>query len=226
VIDLYMWPTANGKKISIMLEECGFEYKLIPINIGKGDQHTAEFLKISPNNKMPVIVDHDVEGKPVTIFESGAILQYLAEKSGKLLPDNVHDKYQVLQWLHWQIGGLGPMAGQAHHFLKYQPNESEYASSRYRTEVTRLYTVLNQRLADRDYIAGNYSIADIAAWPWIFRYEWQGQNIDDYPHLKEWFNRISQRPSVIKGITAGQEWTDGSLSDEDKKLLFNLNNKD
>src|SRR6476620_9572415 len=165
MIDLYFWPTGNGKKISIMLEETGLPYRIIPVNINKGDQFTPEYDAINPNNKMPAIVDPDAGGGPIVIFESGAILQYLAEKTGKLLPTDLHGKYRVLQWVYWQVGGLGPMAGQAHHFLRYSPQKVEYAMHRFQTEVARLYKVLDTQLGKSEYIAGEYSIADIAAWP-------------------------------------------------------------
>jgi len=211
-----------------MLEECGLEYKVFPINIGKGDQHKPEFTKISPNNKMPAIVDHDVEGEPVVMFESGAILQYLAEKTEKFMPRETPAKYEVLQWLYWQIGGLGPMAGQAHHFLKYSQQKIEYAMERFRIEVARLYKVIDDRLTDRDYLAGEYSIADMAAWPWVFRYDWQGQDLNDFPNLKQWFDTIGKRPGVIKGLEVGKEWVNFSkdMTDDDKKRLFGLRDED
>ena len=228
MIDVYFWPTGNGKKITIMLEECGLEYNVIPVNIGKGDQHKPEFVRISPNSKMPAIVDHDVDGEPVAIFESGAILQYLAEKTGRFMPADVRGKYEVLQWLYWQIGGLGPMAGQAHHFLRYSPKKIEYAMERFRAEVARLYKVMDDQLQDRDYLATEYSIADMAAWPWVFRYDWQGQDLNDYPNVKRWFETIAARPAVEKGAAVGSEWMNinDQMSDEDKKQLFNLRDED
>ena len=211
-----------------MLEECELEYNVIPVNIGKGDQYKPEFLKISPNNKMPAIVDHDVDGEPITIFESGAILEYLGEKTGKFLPEDTRKKYEVLQWLYWQIGGLGPMAGQAHHFLKYAPQKVEYAMARFEKEVARLYKVMDDRLAQADYLAVEYSIADMAAWPWVFRYDWQGQNLNDFPNVKRWFEIIGERPAVKKGAAVGQEWVKFSqqMTDEDKKRLFGLRDED
>ena len=228
MIDVYFWPTGNGKKITIMLEECGLEYNVIPVNIGKGDQYKPEFLKISPNNKMPAIVDHDVDGEPIALFESGAILEYLGEKTGRFLPGDTRKKYAVLQWLYWQIGGLGPMAGQAHHFLKYSPKKIEYAMERFRNEVARLYKVMDDRLAGVEYLAGDYSIADMAAWPWVFRYDWQGQDLNDFPHVKRWFEAIGERPAVKKGAAVGQEWVNFSqqMTDEDKKRLFGLRDED
>lgn len=228
MIDLYFWPTGNGKKISIMLEECGLEYNVIPVNIGKGDQFKPEFVRISPNSKMPAIIDHDADGGPISIFESGAILQYLAEKTGKFLPDNIRERYEVLQWLYWQIGGLGPMAGQAHHFLKYSPKKIEYAMERFRNEVSRLYKVMDDRLVDRDYLAGEYSIADMAAWPWVFRHDWQGQDLNDFPNLRKWFETVAARPAVEKGAGVGKEFMDfdRQMSDEDRKRLFGLRDED
>ena len=228
MIDAYIWPTGNGKKITIMLEECGLEYRAIPVNINKGDQFKPEFEALSPNNKMPAIVDHDAQGGPIRMFESGAILQYLGEKTGKLLPTDTHGKYNVLQWVYWQIGGLGPMAGQAHHFLRYAPEKIEYPMHRFRTEVARLYTVMDKQLAKREYLAGEYSIADIACWPWVFRYDWQGQDLNDFPHVKRWFETVGARPAVKKGANVGQEWVSSAqqMTDEDRKRLFNLRDED
>ena len=228
MIDAYIWPTGNGKKITIMLEECGLEYRAIPVNINKGDQFKPEFEALSPNNKMPAIVDHDVKGGPITMFESGAILQYLGEKTGKFLPSDTRGKYQVLQWVYWQVSALGPMAGQAHHFLRYAPEKIEYPMHRFRTEVARLYTVMDKQLAKHDYIAGAYSIADIACWPWVFRYDWQGQDLNDFPHVKRWFEAVSTRPAVKKGAAVGQEWVNSAaqMTDEDRKRLFNLRDED
>lgn len=228
MIDLYFWPTGNGKKITIMLEECGLEYNVIPVNIGKGDQYKPEFVRISPNSKMPAIVDRDVKGEPISMFESGAILQYLAEKTGRFLPPDVRGKYEVLQWLYWQIGGLGPMAGQAHHFLKYSPKKIEYAMERFRNEVARLYKVMDERLRDHEYLAGEYSIADMAAWPWVFRHEWQEQDLNDFPSLKHWFDMIAKRPAVEKALEVGKDWInfDQQMSDEDRKRLFNIRDED
>lgn len=228
MIDVYFWPTGNGKKVTIMLEECGLEYRVIPVNIGKGDQHTADFLKISPNNKMPAIVDHDVEGEPVTLFESGAILEYLAEKTGRFLPGDVRGKYRVLQWVYWQVGGLGPMAGQAHHFLRYAPKKVEYAMERFRRETARLYKVMDNQLAQSEYLAGEYSIADIAAWPWVFRHDWQEQDLNDFPGVQRWFNTVGARPAVARGAAVGSEWVNFSkdMNNEDKKRLFGLRDED
>ena len=228
MIDVYFWPTGNGKKITIMLEECGLAYNVIPVNINKGDQFKPEFLAISPNNKMPAIIDHDAPGGPLSIFESGAILQYLAEKTGRLLPKDVRGKYDVLAWVYWQVGGLGPMAGQAHHFLRYAPQQIEYAMHRFRSEVARLYAVMDRQLAAHEYLAGAYSIADIATWPWVVRYEWQGQDLRDFPNVKRWFEVVGARPAVVKGAAVGQDLANfaQTMSDEDKKRLFNLRDED
>jgi GST-like protein len=225
---VYFWPTGNGKKITIMLEECGLAYNVIPVNINKGDQFKPEFLAISPNNKMPAIIDHEGPGGPLSIFESGAILQYLAEKTGRLLPKDVRGKYDVLAWVYWQVGGLGPMAGQAHHFLRYAPQQIEYAMHRFRSEVARLYAVMDRQLATHEYLAGAYSIADIATWPWVVRYEWQGQDLRDFPNVKRWFEVVGARPAVVKGAAVGQDLANfaQTMSDEDKKRLFNLRDED
>lgn len=200
MIDLYYWTTPNGHKIPIFLEEVGLPYNIIPINIGAGDQFKPEFLKLSPNNRIPAIVDHEPTGggEPVSIFESGAILLYLADKTGKLIPQDLRGRVEVLEWLFWQVGGLGPMAGQNHHFSQYAPEKIEYAINRYVNETARLYGVLNKRLADREFLAGDYSIADIAAYPWIVPHERQSQNLDNFPHVKRWFEAIQARPAVIR----------------------------
>jgi GST-like protein len=222
--DVYFWPTGNGKKITIMMEECGFEYRLVPINIGKGDQHTPEFLAISPNNKLPAIVDRDAQGGPLAIFESGAILVYLAEKAGRLLPADARERMQVLQWLFWQVGGLGPMAGQAHYYLHYSDVKHEEGMRRFGNEVARLYGVLDRQLARSEYVAGDYSIADIAAWPWVFRHDWQGIDLEEYPNVGRWFDAVGQRAAVQRGAAAGKELVDRGLqmSADEKALLFGL----
>jgi len=200
-IDLYYWPTPNGWKISIMLEECGLPYTMIPVNISTGDQFKPDFLKISPNNRMPAIVDPDGPGgRLISIFESGAILQYLGRKTGKFYPADERARVEVDQWLMWQMGGLGPMAGQAHHFRQYAPEKIPYAIDRYTNECNRLYGVMNTRLKDRDYLAGRYSIADIACIGWASRHERQGQNFDDFPHLKRWYETVMARPAVKRGM--------------------------
>lgn len=198
MIDLYYWTTPNGHKITLFLEETGLPYEVRPVNIGRGDQFDPEFLKIAPNNRIPAIVDHAPEGggQPIAVFESGAILLYLAEKTGRFLPDDLRGRHQTLQWLFWQMGGLGPMAGQNHHFNMYAPEKLPYAIDRYVRETARLYAVLNKRLADRPFIAGEYSIADMACYPWIVPHERQGQNLADFPHLKAWYESIERRPAT------------------------------
>jgi len=228
MIDLYFWPTGNGKKISIMLEECALAYRVIPVNINKGDQFAPAYEAINPNNKMPSIVDHDTGGAALTVFESGAILQYLAEKTGRFMPADTAGKYQVLQWVCWQVGGLGPIAGQAHHFLRYAPTKIEYAMHRFRTEVARLYKVMDRQLATRAYLAGEYSIADIAAWPWVVRHDWQGQDLDDFPNVRRWFEAVGSRPAVRRGADVGKDLANFSqpMSDAERKQLFNLRDED
>ena len=205
-IELYYWPTPNGWKITIMLEECGLPYTVLPVNIGKGDQFKPEFLAISPNNKMPAIVDHDGPGgEPISVFESGAILQYLGRKTGKFYPQDERARIEVDQWLFWQMGGFGPMLGQAHHFRIYAPEKVEYAIDRYTNETHRLYGVLNKRLADREFVAGEYSIADMAIAPWAKLWERQGQNIAEFPHAKRWLETVLARPAVQRGIGVSSE---------------------
>lgn len=201
LIDLYYWPTPNGWKISIALEEFALPYRTHLVDIGKGDQFAPEFLKIAPNNRMPAIVDPDgPEGAPISLFESGAILQYLARKSGQFGGDTARAQAEVEQWLMWQMGGVGPMAGQAHHFLKYAPEDIEYAKARYRAEVARLYGVLDRRLADREYVAGDsYTIADMAIWPWASLWQGQEQDLSDKPHLQRWLTTLWQRPALRRG---------------------------
>ena len=210
-IDLYYWPTPNGWKISIALEEMDLPYNLHLVNIGAGEQFEPDFLKIAPNNRMPAITDPDgPDGRPISIFESGAILQYLARKTGRFYGDGARGQVEVEQWLMWQMGGVGPMAGQAHHFLKYAPNmnppqDLPYAQDRYRAEVSRLYGVLDRRLADRDFVAGPYSIADMAIWPWASLWEGQQQDIARFPHMAEWLDRVGERPAVQKGRAVAAE---------------------
>jgi GST-like protein len=219
MIDLYYWPTPNGKKVSIMLEECELEYKPVAVNIGRGDQFTGEFLDISPNNRIPAIVDHD---PGISLFESGAILMYLAEKSGKLMPQEMNEKYEVLQWLFWQMAGLGPMAGQLSHFVNYAPEPVPYAHTRYEKEYDRLLGVMNSRLADREFLAGDYSIADIASFPWVAGYKRLGTSLDAFPNLRRWFDEIKKRPAVRIGMDLGDDWRKASdLTDEEaRKILF------
>jgi len=205
-IDLYFWPTPNGHKISIALEELELPYVVRPVDIARGDQFKPDFLAISPNNKMPAIVDPDgPDGEPVSIFESGAILLYLARKTGELHGKGKRARILVEQWLFWQVAGLGPMAGQAHHFRNYAPEKIPYAIDRYTNEVARLYGVLDRQLQDRPYIAGKYSIADIASYPWARLWDRQGQDIDQFPNVKAWLDRVGQRSAVVRGLEAGQE---------------------
>ena len=223
MIDLYTWPTPNGHKVHIMLEETGLPYKVIPIDINKGDQFDPAFLKISPNNKMPAMVDPDGPGgKPYAMFESGAILMYLAEKTGKFMPAETAARYRVIQWLMFQMGGVGPMLGQAHHFRQYAPEKIAYAVDRYTREAGRLYGVLDRRLGQAEYLAGDYSIADIAAFPWIRPYERQGQKLDDFPNLKRWFAAIDARPAVKRGldVLADKRRKNWDIDEETRKNLF------
>ena len=199
MIDVYFWPTPNGWNITIMLEELGLPYTIVPIDIGKGDQFKPEFLAISPNNKMPAITDPDgPDGEPISIFESGAIMLYLAEKTGKLMPTDPRGRYRVMEWLMFQMGTVGPLLGQVHHFRRYAPEKIEYAINRYTNEAGRIYGVIDRRLEDHEFLAGDYSIADIAVWPWILGKN-QGQDYDDFPNLKRWRNTMKMRPAVIKG---------------------------
>jgi len=223
-IELYYWPTPNGYKISIMLEECRLPYEVKYINIGRGDQFKKSFLKIAPNNRMPAIVDPvGPGGKPISVFESGAILQYLGNKIGKFYPKRVRARVEVEQWLFWQMAGLGPMAGQTHHFRNYAPKKIPYAIERYVNEVNRLYGVLDTQLKGRDYIAGNYSIADMACVGWVRGWENQGQYLNEFRHLKKWFDRVMARPAVERGIALGQDKRSKlNLADdkEAQKILF------
>ena len=217
-IELHYWPTPNGHKITIMLEECGLPYLIKPVNIGKGEQFKPEFLAISPNNRMPAIVDPDGPGgQPISVFESGAILQYLGRKTSKFYPAEERACVEVEQWLFWQMGGLGPMAGQAHHFRNYAPEKIAYGIDRYTNECNRLYGVMNKRLADREYLAGAYSIADMACFPWVRPYKNQGQDLDEFPRLKAWFQRIEARPAVAKAVKVGEELRAGYNLATDKE---------
>jgi GST-like protein len=225
MIDLYYWTTPNGHKVTIFLEEAGLPYKIIPINIGKGEQFKADFLAVSPNNRIPALVDHDPPGggKPIPVFESGAMLVYLAEKTGKFLPKDPAKRADVMQWLFWQMGGLGPMSGQNNHFSNYATDKIQYAMDRYRNEVNRLYGVMDRRLADRPFLAGEYSIADMASYPWVVPHERQGQKIGDFPHLKKWLDTIAARPAVVKAyehvarVNPGQG---GIRTAEERAILF------
>ena len=223
MIDLYTWPTPNGHKVHIFLEETGLEYNVIPVNILTGDQFDPEFLKISPNNKMPAMVDRDgPDGKPYAVFESGAMLLYLAEKTGRFMPSGMAERYTVIQWLMFQMGGIGPMLGQAHHFRLYAPEKIKYAFNRYTNEASRLYRVVDTRLADAEYLAGDYSIADMATYPWLRYHENQGQKLEDYPHLKRWYDALSERPAVQKGLAVLQEESRSpqQMDQQAKTLLF------
>jgi GST-like protein len=222
MIDLYTWPTPNGHKIHIMLEEVGLPYKVIPVNISEGDQFDPEFLKISPNNKMPAMVDPEGPGgAPYSLFESGAMLMYLAEKTGKLMPVEMRARYDVVQWLMFQMGGIGPMLGQAHHFLGYAPEKIPYAMDRYSNEANRLYNVLDVRLNGREYLADDYSIADIATFPWLRSHERQGVDMEKYPNVKRWFDAIGERPAVKRGLEVlADRRRAGPMTDAEREVLF------
>jgi len=225
MIDLHYWTTPNGHKITIFLEETGTPYKLIPVNIGKGDQFKADFLAFSPNNRIPALVDHAPAGggAPITVFESGAMLLYLAEKTGRFLSRDTRARIDAIQWLFWQMGNLGPMAGQNNHFSNYAVEKIPYAMDRYRNEVNRLYGVLNKRLADRPFVAGDYSIADMAIYPWIVPYERQGQKLEDFPNLKRWFESIRTRSAVERAYAKAKEINPnvgGIRTAEERAILF------
>jgi GST-like protein len=225
MIDLYYWGTPNGLKLKLFMEESGLPHRIIPVNIGKGEQFKPEFLAISPNNKIPALVDHEPVGggEPLSLFESGAMLLYLAEKTGRFLPADARGRAEVLQWLFWQVGGLGPMAGQNGHFVAYAPEPVPYAIERYVKETNRLYGVLDRRLADREFIAGNeYSIADMATYPWIVPHEPHGQDLEDFPHLKRWFEAIKARPATVRAYegVAPAYVVRNALSAEERRILF------
>jgi GST-like protein len=225
MIDLHYWTTPNGHKVTMFLEETGLAYKVIPVNIGKGEQFKADFLKISPNNRIPALVDNEPKGggAPISVFESGAMLVYLAEKTGRFLPAEGAARYDVMQWLFWQMGGLGPMSGQNNHFSNYAVDKLQYAMDRYRNEVNRLYGVMNTRLADRDYLAGEYSIADMASYPWVVPWERQHQKIDDFPHLKRWLETIAERPATKRAYAIVKEVNPnagGIRTAEERAILF------
>ena len=221
-IDVHFWPTPNGWKITIMLEELGWPYQIRPVNIGKGEQFAEEFLAISPNNRMPAIVDPEgPDGAPIAIFESGAILQYLARKSGRFGGRTERERVAIEQWLFWQVANVGPMAGQAHHFLRYAPEEVPYAKRRYTDEVNRLFGVLDTQLEEREFIAGEYSIADIACYPWVRGWERQGQSAEDMPNVIRWLERCAARPAVARGLAVGEELRmDLSTDKEAQSVLF------
>lgn len=223
MIELYYWTTPNGHKITIFLEEAGLDYKIFPINIAQGEQFNPDFLKFSPNNRIPAIRDLAPTdgGEPLGIFESGAILEYLADKTGQFLPKTPRARFDVLQWLYWQMGGLGPMAGQNHHFVQYAPERIPYAMDRYIKETNRLYGVLNKQLAGKSYIAGEYSIADMACYPWIVPHERQQQKLEDFPHLKVWFERMAARPAVQRAYEKAKSInTTPTVSQDSKAILF------
>ena len=221
-IDFHFWPTPNGWKVAVMLEETGLPYEVHLVNIGKGEQFRPEFLAISPNNRMPAIVDpNGPDGAPISIFESGAILQYLARKTGRFGGETERQRIEVDQWLMWQMGGLGPMAGQAHHFLKYAPEDVPYAKKRYRDETERLYGVLDRRLADRAYVAGDYSIADMAIWPWASLWEGQEQDLGNFPNMAAWLERVGERPGVKAGRALHADLRGGGpKTDEERENLY------
>ena len=223
MIDLFYWPTPNGHKITMFLEEAGLEYRIHAVDIRSGDQFKPEFLAISPNNRMPAIIDHTPldRGEPVSVFESGAILLYLAEKTGQFLPTDIRERKTVLEWLFWQVGGLGPMAGQNHHFNIYAPEKISYAIDRYVKETNRLYGVLDRRLEGRAYIAGDeYSIADMACYPWIVPHEYQGQKLEDFPNLMTWFERVKNRSATIRAYARGEDYRNPPMTEEARKVLF------
>ena len=221
MIELYYWPTPNGHKISIMLEECGLEYEVRPIDIGAGAQFAPEFLAISPNNRIPAIVDSDTG---ISVFEGGAILVYLAEKVGKFLPSDTTRRFDVLQWLFWQAGGLGPMAGQLSHFVNYVQTDVPYAHRRYANEYDRLLAVMDVRLRNRDFLAGDYSIADIASFPWVLPYRRLGNDLDNFPNLRRWFDTLKERPAVQRGVNLGKGWRRNEATNEKARaMMFDQN---
>ena len=225
MIDLHYWTTPNGHKITIFLEETGLPYKIFPVNIGKGEQFKREFLAVSPNNRIPAMVDHDPPGggAPITVFESGAILLYFADKTKRFIAADLRGRTETIQWLFWQMANLGPMAGQNNHFSNYAVEKIPYAMDRYRNEVNRLYGVLNNRLADRAYVAGDYSIADMAIYPWIVPYERQGQKLEDFPHMKRWFEAIKARPAVERAYAKAKDVNPnagGIRTAEERAILF------
>ncbi|HSE78426.1 MAG TPA: glutathione binding-like protein [Alphaproteobacteria bacterium] len=222
MIDLYTWPTPNGYKLSILFEETATPYRVIPVDIGAGDQFKPEFLAISPNNKMPAIVDHDgPDGEPLAIFESGAIMMYVAEKTGRFMPADVRGRYRVVQWLMFQMGTVGPMLGQTNHFRQYAPEPIAYAVNRYTNEARRIYNVIDRRLGEAEYLAGEYSIADMAVYPWLRGHERQGQNLDDFPSLKRWYATIEARPAVQKGLQLlAERRRVGPMDAKSREMLF------
>ena len=221
MLDFYYWPTPNGWKVSILLEELGLAYNLIPVNIGKGDQFKPDFLRISPNNRMPAIVDHDVAGAPVPVFESGAIMFYLAEKTGRFIPADPMGRKEALEWLFWQTGNQGPMAGQLSHFVNYAPDDQPYSKTRYAGEYDRCLGVLERRLEGVEFILGDYSIADMICWPWVLIAKPLGQSLDDFPNVARWRTTIKDRPAVQRGVDVGKEFRRaGPPSEDERKVLF------
>ncbi|MDX1712088.1 MAG: glutathione S-transferase N-terminal domain-containing protein [Rhodovibrionaceae bacterium] len=224
MIDFYYWPTPNGWKVAIMLEECGLQYRMIPVNIGKGDQFDPDFLAISPNNRMPAIVDHDAGSEPVPVFESGAILLYLARKTGRFMAKDERGRKESEEWLFWQVGNLGPMAGQLSHFRNYAPHEDAYALERYSGEYARCLAVMETRLEGRDFIVGDYSIVDMCCWPWVLIAKPLGQPLDEFPNVARWRQTVKERPAVQRAVDLGKEYrrSEGP-SEEERKLLFQQN---
>ena len=222
MIDFYYWPTPNGWKVSIMLEELGIDYNTIMVDLSRGEQFKPEFLEISPNNRMPAIVDHDVDGPPVPIFESGAILFYLAEKTGRLLPDGATARKEALEWLFWQTGNQGPMAGQLSHFVNYAPEGQEYGKTRYLNEYDRCVGVLERRLEGREYILGDYSIADIICWPWVLIAKPLGASLEGFPNVDRWRTAVKERPAVQRGVDLRKDYRRSAPpTDEEREILFN-----
>ena len=222
MIDFYYWPTPNGWKVSIMLEECGLDYRLMPVDIGKGEQFAPDFLAFSPNNRMPAIVDHDAQGGPMSVFESGAILMHLAERTGRFMPTDRHGLNEAREWLFWQVGNLGPMAGQLSHFVNYAKGEHPYSHQRYADEYNRCLGVLERRLEGRDYILGAYSVADMASWPWVLIARPLGQPLDDFPNVTRWRQAVKERPAVQRGVDLGKELRrSGPPSDAERRILYN-----
>ncbi len=222
MIDFYYWPTPNGWKVSIMLEECGLDYRLMPVDIGKGEQFAPDFLVFSPNNRMPAIVDHDAQGGPMSVFESGAILMHLAERTGRFMPTDRRGLNEAREWLFWQVGNLGPMAGQLSHFVNYAKGEHPYSHQRYADEYNRCLGVLERRLEGRDYILGAYSVADMASWPWVLIAKPLGQPLDDFPNVTRWRQAVKERPAVQRGVDLGKELRrSGPPSDAERRILYN-----
>ena len=222
MIDFYYWPTPNGWKVAIMLEECGLQYRMIPVNIGRGDQFKPEFLAISPNNRMPAIVDHDIDGEPVPVFESGAILIHLAERTGRFMPQSKRGIKETLEWLFWQVGNLGPMAGQLSHFVNYASGDHPYSHKRYADEYNRCLGVLERRLDRREFVVDDYSIADMACWPWVLIAKPLGQPLDEFPNVARWRETIKQRPAVQAGVDLGKDLRRSAPpTDDERRVLFN-----